>query len=84
MEPARNTLDEINDENNINQSISQDEEQFDASSKQAPMAFTEQLIQQLPKNNEGRNKWLMEYGSSDEARTLRNQHKANVENQQSI
>ncbi len=33
--------------------------------------FAERLIQQLPKDHDGRNTWLLNYGQSHEARKLR-------------
>ena len=41
-------------------------------SKYDRMRFAEGLIQQLPKDHDGRNTWLLNYGQSDEAR----QHRA--------
>jgi hypothetical protein len=33
--------------------------------------WAEMLIQQLPKTHEGRNSWILNYGTSEEAKTLR-------------
>lgn len=33
--------------------------------------FAEGLIQQLPKDHDGRNTWLMNYGRGDEAKAIR-------------
>ena len=33
--------------------------------------WAENLIRQLPEDHEGRNSWLLNYGTSEEAKTLR-------------
>lgn len=42
-------------------------------SKHNRVAWAEELILQLPKDHEGRNSWLINYGHSDEA----SEHRAN-------
>ena len=38
-------------------------------------SYAESLIQQLPKDHDGRNTWLLNYGRSVEARDLRISHR---------
>lgn len=46
--------------------------------------WAENLILQLPKEHEGRNSWLLNYGKSEEALQIRKEHKMKVSNNASI
>jgi hypothetical protein len=67
----KNTLDEINKPENINQAISHDEES-EGSDRSEGIVSAEDLILQLPENHSGRNSWLQRFGHSATARSLRN------------
>jgi hypothetical protein len=67
----RNTLDQINKAENVNQAISRDEE-GDAINYSEAMQLAEDLILQLPASVEGREEWLTRYGQSAEAKQLKN------------
>lgn len=71
MKADSKTLDDINNERKVNETISRDEEELNLSNKTVPLAETEDLIRQLPKDHVGRNNWLSQYGTSDEAESLR-------------
>ena len=40
--------------------------------------WAEELILQLPKDHNGRNSWLLNYGTSDEAKFIRKNHYSGV------
>ena len=71
MEP-KTTLDQINDETKVNDTISRDEENAGANVA-GMIQMAEQLIRQLPADHPGRNEWLERYGTSpgntDDTRT---------------
>ncbi|MBT1704596.1 hypothetical protein KK060_14985 [Fulvivirgaceae bacterium PWU20] len=64
-------LDDINSENRVNEVIARDEEKRNTTEKAIPLAETEDLIRQLPKDHNGRNNWLSQFGISDEAEEIR-------------
>ena len=71
MKPE-STLDKINSEDRVNDTISRDEETplNDATSA---LGMAEDLILQLPQSHEGRREWLRQFGQSAEAKNLREQ-----------
>ena len=64
------TLDRINREDHVNETISRDEESPVKEDNPA-MQQAEDLILQLPTSHRGRRDWLSKYGRSEEARKLR-------------
>lgn len=67
-------LDEINNNEHVNEAISRDEENRlkDADVSRA-LLMAEDLILQLPAGHEGRRQWLIRFGQSDEADSMRTQ-----------
>ena len=47
-------------------------------SKFSRVRWAEGLILQLPKEHEGRNSWLLNYGNGEEAKKIREKHKVKM------
>ena len=67
---GKSSLDQINDEENVNPVISQDEESAVEDTAMA-LEMAEALILQLPEGHEGRAEWLARFGQSGESRNRR-------------
>ena len=73
MKPT-NSLDQINSEEKVNSIISRDEEST-VKDTSAALEMAEELILSLPKEHEGREKWLTLFGHSAEAKNLQQRAK---------
>jgi hypothetical protein len=70
----KSSLDQINDEENVNPVISQDEDSAVEDTSMA-LEMAEALILQLPEGHEGRNNWLARFGQSGAAKNSRRQNR---------
>jgi hypothetical protein len=68
---TKGTLQNINSESHVNETISRDEENSSRDNATLALQMAEDLILQLPSSHEGRRQWLKLFGRSDEAKGLR-------------
>jgi hypothetical protein len=66
----KNTLDAINSDDHVNETISRDEDRPLTDSSVA-LQMAEDLILQLPESHGGRTEWLRRFGHSDAAKALK-------------